>query len=77
MTCGHKTQVSLYYISRISIRQASLELQKETERRQAEEEAWYRQQKLLLDAENKRRKLIAEEETKLVHQRTRYCYTFA
>ncbi len=52
-------------------RQASLELQKETERRQAEEEAWYRQQKLLLDAEDKRRNLIAQEEAKLVDQRTR------
>ncbi len=48
-----------------------MELQKETERRQAEEEAWYRQQKLLLDAEDKRRNLIAQEEAKLVDQRTR------
>ncbi len=56
----------------VVFRQVSLELQKETERRQTEEEAWYRQQKLLLDAEDKRRKLIADEETKLVDQRARY-----
>lgn len=52
-------------------RQLSLEIQKATLHRQQEEEAWYRQQQLLLDAEAKRRKLIKEEEGKLMTQRQR------
>ena len=47
-------------------------MKQQAEQRQQEEEAFYRQQELMLDAEDQRRHLIAEEESKLADQRTRY-----
>jgi len=47
------------------------DLRAELERRQVEEQAWYRQQQLLLDAEQARRNIIADEEQKIAQQRTR------
>lgn len=52
-------------------RQIASEMKEQTEQRQAEETAFYRQQDLMLDAEDQRRKVIAEEETKLLDQRRR------
>ncbi|XP_033626137.1 TBC1 domain family member 31-like [Asterias rubens] len=52
-------------------RQAASELQRELNKRHGEETAWYRQQKLLKDAEEQRRSLLAEEEQRLVDQRIR------
>ena len=40
--------------------------------RQQEEEAFYRQQELMIDAENQRRAMIGQEEQKLVDQRSRF-----
>ena len=40
--------------------------------RQQEEEAFYRQQELMIDAENQRRAMISREEEKLVDQRSRF-----
>ena len=40
--------------------------------RQQEEEAFYRQQELMIDAENQRRAMIGQEEEKLVDQRSRF-----
>ncbi|XP_022110493.1 TBC1 domain family member 31-like isoform X2 [Acanthaster planci] len=52
-------------------RQAAAELQRELDKRQGEEAAWYRQQALLREAEEQRRSLVAEEEQKLIDQRVR------
>ncbi|XP_062912312.1 TBC1 domain family member 31 [Mobula hypostoma] len=52
-------------------RQLAHELQAESVRRQAENAAWYRQQELLQKAEEQRRKILYEEEQKLVEQRVR------
>ena len=53
-------------------RSVASELRAELDRRQHDEEAWYRQQQLLLDAEKARRNIIAEEEQKLSQHRTRF-----
>jgi len=55
----------------VGCRSVTSDLRDELLRRQAEETAWYRQQQLLLDAEQARRNIIADEEQKLTHQRTR------
>lgn len=52
-------------------RQAVQELRAEAVKRQAEDEAWYTQQDLLQQAEEQRRKILKEEESKLAEQRTR------
>ncbi len=52
-------------------RQSSLELERLTEQRRLEEEAWTRQQALLVDAEEQRRKMIQVEDTRLTDQRAR------
>ena len=52
-------------------RQSALELERLTEQRKQEEEAWYRQQKLLMEAEDQRRKMVEVEEKKLTDQRAR------
>ena len=52
-------------------RQSALELERLTEKRRSEEEAWHRQQELLLEAEGQRRKLLELEEQKLSDQRAR------
>lgn len=54
-------------------RQSTLEMERLVEVRRAEEEAWYRQQELLMEAEQQRRTLIQREEQKLSDQRARYC----
>ena len=53
-------------------RQSALELERLTEQRKQEEEAWYRQQKLLMEAEDQRRKMLEVEEKKLTDQRARF-----
>ena len=40
--------------------------------RQQGEEAFYRQQELMVDAENQRRRMISQEEQKLSDQRSRF-----
>ncbi|KAJ8353824.1 hypothetical protein SKAU_G00213910 [Synaphobranchus kaupii] len=52
-------------------RQMVQELQAETVRRQAADQAWYTQQELLQEAEEQRRHILQEEENKLAEQRTR------
>ena len=52
-------------------RHATAELQRALDKRRNEEEAWYRQQELLTEAEQQRKGLIMEEEQKLVDQRVR------
>lgn len=52
-------------------RQALQELRTEAVRQQAEDEAWYTQQELIQQAEDQRRRILQEEESKLAHQRTR------
>ncbi|XP_038833252.1 TBC1 domain family member 31-like [Salvelinus namaycush] len=52
-------------------RQAVQELRAEAVQRQAEDEAWYTQQELLQQAEEKRRDILQQEESKLAEQRTR------
>ncbi len=52
-------------------RQSALELERLTEQRRLEEEAWTRQQALLVDAEEQRRKMIQVEDTRLTDQRAR------
>ncbi|CAH1269669.1 TBC1D31 [Branchiostoma lanceolatum] len=52
-------------------RQVTEELKRETERKRHQEEAWYRQQELLEEAEETRRRVIADEEQKLTDQRVR------
>ena len=44
-----------------------------TQKRKHEEETWYRQQELLLQAEKERRQIIELEEQKLKDQRERSC----
>ena len=41
------------------------------DQRKLEEEAFYRQQELVIDAENQRRRMIGQEEQKLGDQRSR------
>lgn len=41
------------------------------DQRKQEEEAFYRQQELMIDAENQRRRMIGQEEQKLGDQRSR------
>jgi hypothetical protein len=50
---------------------AAMDMQRETQRRLQEQEAWIRHQQLLVDAEQKQREAMAEEERKLATQRTR------
>uniref|UniRef100_A0A4W5KA77 TBC1 domain family member 31 n=1 Tax=Hucho hucho TaxID=62062 RepID=A0A4W5KA77_9TELE len=52
-------------------RQAVQELRAKAVQRQAEDEAWYTQQELLQQAEEKRRDILQQEESKLAEQRTR------
>ncbi|XP_067888649.1 TBC1 domain family member 31 isoform X2 [Heterodontus francisci] len=52
-------------------RQLAHGLQAESVKRQAENAAWHRQQELLQEAEEQRRKILLEEEQKLVEQRLR------
>ncbi|XP_006636140.2 TBC1 domain family member 31 isoform X1 [Lepisosteus oculatus] len=52
-------------------RQMAQELRSEAVRRQAEDEAWHRQQELLQEAEEHRRRMLLEEESKLAEQRAR------
>ncbi len=52
-------------------RQSALELERLTEQRRLEEEAWTRQQALLMDAEEQRRKMIQVEDMRLTDQRAR------
>ncbi len=49
----------------------TLDFQKEAEKTRQEEEAFYRQQDLMIGAEQQRRALIANEEQKLADQRAR------
>ena len=44
------------------------------EQRKHEEEAWYRLQEMLQEAEQQRRQIIELEEKKLKDQRTRFSY---
>ena len=57
-------------------RQSALQLERLTEQRRQEEEAWHRQQEQLLEAESQRRRLIALEEDKLADQRSRCVLTY-
>lgn len=50
---------------------AAMDMQRETQRRLQEQEAWIRHQQLLVDAEQKQREAMVEEERKLATQRTR------
>ncbi|XP_029447827.1 TBC1 domain family member 31 isoform X2 [Rhinatrema bivittatum] len=52
-------------------RQLAHEIEAETQKRKAEDEAWYQEQNLLQEAEKQRRKILLEEEHKLVEQRQR------
>ncbi|XP_067054665.1 TBC1 domain family member 31-like isoform X2 [Acropora muricata] len=52
-------------------RQLAQEMKEVAAQRQQEEEAFYRQQELMVDAENKRRWMIGQEEQKLADQRSR------
>lgn len=52
-------------------RQSTLELERLLERRRHEEEAWHRQQVLLTEAEEQRRKMVELEEQRLSDQRAR------
>ena len=56
-------------------RQSALELERMMEQRKQEEGAWYRQQQLLMDAEDQRRKMIEVEDKKLTDQRARLAWT--
>ncbi|NXN37572.1 TBC31 protein, partial [Rhinoptilus africanus] len=52
-------------------RQLAHELEAKAQEWKAEDEAWYRKQKLLQEAEEQRRKMLLEEEEKLAEQRQR------
>ncbi|XP_073233564.1 TBC1 domain family member 31-like [Porites lutea] len=52
-------------------RQLAQEMKEVASQRQQEEEAFYRQQELMVDAENQRRRMISQEEQKLSDQRSR------
>ncbi|XP_068723216.1 TBC1 domain family member 31-like [Montipora capricornis] len=52
-------------------RQLAQEMKEVAAQRQQEEEAFYRQQELMIDAENQRRWMIGQEEQKLTDQRSR------
>ena len=52
-------------------RQQMLEMERLSEQRRLEEEAWLRQQDLLLAAEEQRRTLVQQEDQKLADQRAR------
>ncbi|KAM6278382.1 TBC1 domain family member 31 isoform 4-T4 [Spheniscus humboldti] len=52
-------------------RQLAHELEAKAQERKAEDEAWYRKQELLREAEEQRRKMLLEEEEKLAEQRQR------
>ncbi|KAL9974989.1 hypothetical protein ACROYT_G012102 [Oculina patagonica] len=52
-------------------RQLAQEMKEVAAQRQQEEEAFYRQQELMVDAENQRRAMIGQEEQKLTDQRSR------
>ncbi|XP_066846805.1 TBC1 domain family member 31 isoform X5 [Anser cygnoides] len=52
-------------------RQLMHELEAKAQERKAEDEAWYRKQELLREAEEQRRKMLLEEEKKLAEQRQR------
>lgn len=58
------TSIALY-------RQEVQKLHTEAVRQQAEFEAWYKQQELLLQGEEQRRLILQEEESKLTQQRAR------
>ena len=53
-------------------RQLAQEMKEVASQRQQEEEAFYRQQELMVDAENQRRSMISLEEQKLSDQRSRF-----
>ncbi|PFW96775.1 TBC1 domain family member 31, partial [Stylophora pistillata] len=52
-------------------RQLAQEMKEVADQRKQEEEAFYRQQELMIDAENQRRRVIGQEEQKLSDQRSR------
>ncbi|XP_074997320.1 TBC1 domain family member 31 isoform X2 [Calonectris borealis] len=52
-------------------RQLAHELEAKAQEQKAEDEAWYRKQELLREAEEQRRKMLLEEEEKLAEQRQR------
>uniref|UniRef100_A0A663N7V9 TBC1 domain family member 31 n=1 Tax=Athene cunicularia TaxID=194338 RepID=A0A663N7V9_ATHCN len=52
-------------------RQLAHELEAKAQERKAEDEAWYRKQELLREAEEQRRKMLLEEEEKLAEQKQR------
>ncbi|XP_074703516.1 TBC1 domain family member 31 isoform X5 [Strix aluco] len=52
-------------------RQLAHELEAKAQERKAEDEAWYRKQELLREAEEQRRKILLEEEKKLAEQKQR------
>ncbi|NXJ79933.1 TBC31 protein, partial [Trogon melanurus] len=52
-------------------RQLAHELEAKAQEQKAEDEAWYRKQELLREAEEQRRKMLLEEEDKLAEQRQR------
>ncbi|XP_072708047.1 TBC1 domain family member 31 isoform X2 [Ciconia boyciana] len=52
-------------------RQLAHELEAKAQERKAEDEAWYRKQELLREAEEQRQKMLLEEEEKLAEQRQR------
>ena len=52
-------------------RQLAQEMKEVADQRKQEEEAFYRQQELMIDAENQRRRMIGQEEQKLSDQRSR------
>lgn len=56
----------------LPFRQLMHELEAKAQERKAEDEAWYRKQELLREAEEQRRKMLVEEEKKLAEQRQRY-----
>ena len=81
MLIQHSTIGFFLYIRAINsiiifciFRQSALELERMTEQRKQEEEAWYRQQRLLMEAEDQRRKMLEAEEKKLTDQRARLVF---
>ena len=76
---GSRTVINVFMAPEICIlccdfliRQLAQEMKEVAAQRQQEEEAFYRQQELMVDAENKRRWMIGQEEQKLADQRSRF-----
>lgn len=53
-------------------RQLAHESEAKAQEQKAEDEVWYRKQKLLQEAKEQRQKILLEEEEKLAEQRQRY-----